>query len=43
MVIKGRGICRNCGRAIILLIDRWIHSGTGNSACENGQTEAEPR
>jgi len=38
-----QGRCRHCGMPIILLIDRWIHAATGNSTCDNGQTEAEPK
>lgn len=38
-----KGVCRNCGMPIILLIDRWIHAATGNAPCSNGQGEAEPK
>lgn len=38
-----KAICRNCGQAIVLLIDRWIHAATGNAGCANGQGEAEPK
>ena len=40
---QGQGICKNCSRAIILIVDRWVHAATGNSTCANGQTEADPK
>lgn len=40
---QGQGVCRNCGRAIVLIVDRWVHAATGNSPCAGGKGEAEPK
>jgi hypothetical protein len=42
MNTQGQAVCKHCSRAIVLLVDRWIHAATGNSACASGNTEAEP-
>lgn len=38
------GTCKHCGRAIVLIVDRWVHAATGNSSCGDGKgNEAEPK
>lgn len=42
-VIRKYGVCKHCERGILLLIDEWVHTGTGQVACENGKGMAEPK